>query len=230
MRYKISYILPALVVLMMVSVVFMAFPGMLKFPSITGHEIMSTRLVIIDKIDTNCNMTFEQGWNLASFPCLDADENLTVFFGVLNNSYDSVKAYDPSDASDPWKSYSPNLPVWTVQDLSYVSRQKGYWLDSDSYTNFYINSTLALPNFIGLASGWNLIGYPTRTVRLVNDTFDGISSSIDYVYLYNASDILDKWKEWTPNSSLSSNQDLNYTVLYYGYWVYATEPATLTVP
>jgi hypothetical protein len=196
---------------------------------ITGHQVMSTRLVIIAKEESFCNITLQPGWNLVSFPCLSENLGLNDFFGVYNKSYDNLRTYVASDAQDPWKSYNPTLPPWTVQDLTSVSREGGYWIYLENKTNYYINSTLIIPSIISLQPGWNLIGYPSKTERPINDTFDQMIPNYDYVYLYNASDDLDKWKEHTWNNSLVSNQDLNYSVLYYGYWVYMLEPDELIV-
>ena len=78
-----------------------------------------------------------------------------------------------------------------------------------------------------IKTGWNLIGYPSFTMKKVNDTFNDIIPNFDYVYLYNASE--PDWKMWTWNNSLSSDQDLNYTVPNYGYWVYITADDTLVI-
>jgi hypothetical protein len=194
--------------------------------SITGYNIMSTRLVIVAEDPTDCNMTFESGWNFVSFPCISSD----ISIGMLlpNLSYSSIRHYTPLD-TDPWKSYNPSLPAWAVQDLSMLSRRSGYWIHLSDETDYYINNTLGTPTLISLVPGWNMIGYPSRTIRLVNDTFSQVEPNFEYVYLYNASDTADPWKQYTWNTSLPSDQDLTHTVLYYGYWIYMTEPDTLVI-
>jgi hypothetical protein len=196
---------------------------------ITGHQVASTRLVIITREQTYCNMTLEPGWNLISFPCISDDLGINEFFLGYNETFDTLRYYTPSDALDPWKSYNPNLPSWAVQDLSSLSREGGYWIYLENTTNYYINRTLTIPSIIPLQEGWNLIGYPSRTEKPINDTFDQIIPDFDYVYLYNASDQIDKWKEYTWNSTLAGVQDLNHSVMYYGYWVYMLESDDLVI-
>jgi hypothetical protein len=222
--------LSILTVLIMFSYVYLNFNEITGKPSITGYGLISTRLVIISENETFCNMTFEQGWNLVSFPCISDDVSIDIFLADLNNRYQSIRYYTPADASDPWKTYNPNLPSWVVHDLTDLSRKEGYWIYLDTVTDFYINNTLATPSLMNLIPGWNLVGYPSRTVRKINDTFGQIIPNFHYVYLYNASDTGDQWKQWTWNTTLyPSNQDLNYTVSYYGYWIYMSNPDTLII-
>ncbi len=230
MSKKLSITLSILTVLIIASFIYLNFDEIIKAPSIIGHPLMSTRLVIVTANESICNTTFEQGWNLVSFPCLKNDMDIDLFLSNITVGYQSVRYYTPSTPNDPWKSYNPNVPSWVVNDLQDFSRRDGYWINFYNYTGFYINNTLATPTLIDLLPGWNLIGYPSRIVRKVNDTFYQIIPSFAYVHLYNASEPSDYWKEWTWNTTLyPSNQDLNYTVLYYGYWIYMNNSDTLII-
>lgn len=200
------------------------------FKGITGFQIVGTRLVIITKVETLCNMNLEQGWNLISFPCLGEDTNLNLFFlnaSYSNGSHEALLSYDVNDIIDPWKSYNSNLPNWTIQDLNLISRRKGYWLFSYNQTTLLINSSLATPTIINLEQGWNLIGYPSTINRPINETFDQLKPNFDYVYLYNASN--KEWKEYTWNISKPSLQNLNYTVYNYGYWIYMLNQSSIII-
>ncbi|MEM2130938.1 MAG: hypothetical protein QXM96_00070 [Candidatus Woesearchaeota archaeon] len=197
---------------------------------ITGLPILGTRLVILTYVETNCNISLFQGWNLISFSCLGEDTNLKEFFGnnsFYNKSYSTILSYDSFDIYDPWKSYSPNLPNWTIQDLSSVSRKNGYWLYVENNSRIIINNSLVVPSIINLKKGWNLIGYPSKVNRKVNDTFDQIKPYYDYVFLYNASE--SEWKQYTWNSSKPSLQNLNYTIYDFGYWIYVLNETTLII-
>ncbi len=229
MSKKLGLILSVLTVLIVFSYIYLAFGDFFFQEGITGFQIMGSRLVIISRNESICDMTLESGWNLVSFPCIFHDTDVDLFLTGLNNSYQSIRYYTPVDVSDPWKSYNPHLPNWTIQEIKEVSRKEGYWIYVDEITEVYINNSLASPTLTYLSPGWNLIGYPSKVEKGINETFDTLIPNFDYVYLYNASDPLDKWREYTWNSSLPSEQDLNYTVYYYGYWIYMINPDTFVI-
>jgi hypothetical protein len=195
---------------------------------ITGYQVMSTRVVISMPVPNQCNMTFEQGWNLVSFPCIAEDIDINLFTENTTLQYVSFRGFDANDGSDPWKSYNPSLPSWAVQD-NMLSRKAGYWVYVESQQHVVINSSLATPSIISFFSGWNLIGYPSKATRLSNDTFSPLEPNFEYVYMYNASDPVDKWKLYKVNSSLPGTITLNYTVPNYGYWIYMTAPDSLFI-
>lgn len=231
MSQKTHFILSGIVLLILLSYFAANFTFLPEYAAdfFTGHQVMSTRLVIVAENQTVCDFNTEQGWNLVSFPCIVDDADIAVFLPYSNYSYGSVRQYLASDPGDPWKSYNPNLPSWVVQDLGSFSRAGGYWIYFDNTTHVYINSTLGTPTLINLLPGWNMIGYPSTSDRKINDTFSQIVPNFDYVYMYNASDTQDNWKEYTWNSSLPSGQDLNYSSRYYGYWVYMLASDTLVI-
>lgn len=53
-------------------------------------------------------------------------------------TYDMVYGYDPTDAADPWKFFSPLVPTW-VNDLIELKEWSSYWLHLTHAT------TIALP-------------------------------------------------------------------------------------
>ncbi|MBN2367454.1 hypothetical protein JXC34_00420 [Candidatus Woesearchaeota archaeon] len=250
MNKKISFSLSALVIIMLASFVFLNYDEIIS-GGISG-EVTSTRLVIISEANVSCNTTFVQGWNLVSFPCISDDlevslvmdclyvmENVTVEVNGTNGTnyttelqpvtvtYDSVKWYDPSTPDDPWRSYNPDLPTWAIQDLSMISRRYGYWIYVDENASFYLENPLASPTLTSLDPGWNLLGYPNQTMTPINYTYGELIPNFDYVYMYNASEA--DWKQWTWNTGWPSDQDLNYSYPYYGYWIYMFTNDLITI-
>jgi len=215
-----------LILVMVSSIIIVNFNEIVEFASITGWQVMSTRLVIVTAESSNCNITFYNGWNLVSFPCINSPISITNFF-TNYSELESVRYYDAADPNDPWKSYNPNLPSWVVHDLSSFSRTKGYLVDVNNDSGFYIENDLGRPTIVPLSTGWNMIGYPAKDIRQINDTFDTLIPDYDYVLLYNASE--SDWKEYTWNTSLPSDQDLNETHPEYGYWVFALDDIDLRV-
>ena len=128
-----------LVLVMMTSIVIFNFNEIVEFASITGWQVMSTRLVILSVENTSCNMSFYDGWNFVSFPCISDPVDIDTFFNAFP-TYEYVRHYDADSSSDPWKSYNPSLPSWAVQDLSEFSRAEGYWISVDNDSRFYPTS------------------------------------------------------------------------------------------
>lgn len=228
MTKKLTIVLSLLVIVLMGSFLVMNFEEIKEGYNIIGKVLVSTQLVILNVFDNQCNTTFVSGWNLASFPCLNNNQmNITTFFN--NVTYDSIRTFDASDTADPWKAYKPDLPSYVVFDLSTVSRIYGYYVYTDNTTQFIFNNSLATPTDISLVAGWNLIGYPRENISNVGETFNSIVPGFDYVLTFNASNPSNQWLEWTWNSSLTSNQDLNKTIPNEGYWIYMLTTGTLTI-
>jgi hypothetical protein len=233
MKTSTKLILTALIIMFTVSFSFVLFD--IIEPRITGNALVGTTLIITDINDLDCDINFEPGWNLVSFPCMSDEYEMEQFFNYSINDtnsstfYDTIKYYYVLDKSDPWKSYKHDLPNWTVQDYVTVSRSKGYWIYVQNSSTFFFNGTLRTPTSNDLKEGWNLIGYPSLNSKTMNDTFGELIPDFDFVEVYNVTDTSDPWKQWTWNSSLTSNQDVNYTNKFLGYWIFMHENLTLTI-
>ena len=196
---------------------------------ITGYQLMSTRVVVTMPEPNLCNISFESGWNLVSFPCITEDIGVMVLLYNDSFVYDTIRSYNAFDANDPWKSYSKNLPNWTVQDTM-LSRKSGYWIYVPDQYRLIINNSLGTPSIISLTDGWNLVGYPSKTINESSQFFSQIEPNFEYVYMYNSSDPVDKWKLYKWNASLPGTIILNYTLPNYGYWIYMTSADGLYLP
>ena len=233
MKISTKLILATLLIMFTVSFSFVLY-GIIE-PKITGKALVGTTLVITDVNDLDCDIDFEPGWNLVSFPCMREDYGMEFFFNYsLNDTntstfFETIKHYYVTDPSDPWKSYKHNLPNWTVQDDIIITRSKGYWIYVENTSNFFFDGSLRTPTFIDLKVGWNLIGYPRISPNTMNGTFGELIPDFDFVEIYKVTDTSDPWKQWTWNSSLTSNQDVNYTNLFLGYWIFMHDNLTLTI-
>ena len=218
--------LSILTILILLSFIIISIPELIELQhKITGLAIsalMDTFVIIPRYNESLCNLTLAEDWNLISTPCIPDLDSPGYVFGNINGSFYSIHTY-LVDSTDHWKAYNPTLPGWVVQDLTLIERERGYWINMKNATNFTLPGKLQTPNLIYLKSGWNLIGYPTLTSKPINESLQDIYPNYQWVYAYNASDINDTWKEYTWNTSLSSDQDLNYTVPYLGYWILMTQ-------
>jgi len=218
---KTEKVLAGFVFLILISYAYLGFSDFWGELSITGQPIVGTRLVIVQVEQAACNFTLVENWNLISFPCLGVNPTaIDLTLSNISGKYESIKTYLPADTSDPWKSYNPSLPAWVIQDLTSISKSRGYWLDMSDNSSYYLNSSLATPTLFEPDPGWNLLGYPSKNITEVNLTCLELIPNYTYVYMYNATE--NDWKEFTWNASLPSNQDLTHTVPNFGYWIYVT--------
>lgn len=224
---KLGFAVLILIILFIGSYIILNFEEISNSRFFTGFSILGTRLLITETFVSSCNISFEQGWNLVSFYCLSSDVNKELFFENISFNYTSIRMYDASDKSDPWKTYNPSLPNWTVQDDMRISREKGYWIYVESNKTFFKEGDLKSPTLINLEQGWNLIGFPSINKKDINETFGDLIPRFDYVYMYNSSNL--SWNHWTWNTSLTSDQDLEITYPGYGYWIYMLEPYFLQI-
>jgi hypothetical protein len=232
MKTSTKLVLAALIIMFTVSFSFVFYDFI--EPRITGNALVSTRLVITSTSESNCNITFEEGWNLISFPCMTQIYGLEDFFdyselNTTNRFFSVIKVFNNTDANDPWKAYNPDLPNWTVQDTINISKTQGYWFYVVNASVFLRNDTIESPSYVDLYEGWNLIGYPSAIIKTMNETYGNLIPEFDFVETFNATDSIDSWKQWTWNSSLTSNQDLNYSNRFLGYWIFMHSNGTLVV-
>ncbi len=180
------------------------------FGEITGNAVSSVR--IIQPPEAHCNMTFVGGWNLVSFFCISTQENKTAFFQNITGE-SLVFTYDAFDSSDPWKSMNPSLPNWTVQDFpEYLSRANAYWIYISGPENFFYNGSKRIPSYINLATGWNLVGYPTNIERNVSLVFSNLSATFLEIKSYNnTAGIYTNYN--------GTGGTMNKTLPYRGYWL-----------
>jgi len=201
--------------------------------NITGN-VVNTRVNIIQSLPLSCSFQLEEGWNMVSFYCFGALVNRSVALASIDGSYDSVFKYQANDPLDPWKSYNPDLPNWTVQQLNYFDRFSGYWIYMDSSFSNETNSsniTTDPLNFtyfgvysdsnIPLYKGWNFIGYPRNVTA--NVTF--ILAGIPYTAIRTYEAATDTWYYYLNGTGGS----LQIFEPFNGYWLNVSSNVTLTV-
>ncbi len=176
--------------------------------SITGNDV-STRVEILTAIPSNCSFDMHSGWNYVSFHCIATSEPRSDVLSSVNSSVDRIFTYIAQDTSDPWKSYNPSLPNWTVQQLDYMGRTQGYIiLMNDDASYFY--EGFARSSVIPLRPGWNLVGYPDDANQSINESLNGLQYNA--VITYAAGSLL----VYIPNSV--NNTLFNFSP-YSAYWI-----------
>jgi len=144
----------------------------------------------------------------------------------IQGQYEIVWAYNASDTADPWKKYVPGAPDW-ANDLEAMNPGQGYWIKM-----LYSSSSLTVDGLplassqISLATGWNLIGYPSTESQSISSALSGIAGKYEIVWAYNSSDTGDPWKRYMPGGV---GNDLDEMRPGCGYWIKMTQSATLTI-
>ncbi len=184
----------------------------------TGAATSVSSTVLVTKAENaTCILNLVEGWNLVSTYCEPDNGSIAAVTATINDSLISVHAYNPTESFDHWEAYAPWLPNWTVQDLGNITRTKGYWVDMAQNATLIHNGTWYSPTFVPLREPLTLAGYPANITYPVNLSLAAIASSVDAVYLYNATDAADHWKVYRPAGNPALN-DLTELVPFHGLW------------
>jgi len=188
---------------------------------LTAQQIVPTYVNVLPKQPTYCDFNLNPGWNLVSFFCLGMFVNRDEVLQPIEGHYVKIFSYNPTDSTDPWKSYNPTLPAWTVQQLNFMDRVSGYWIYMNDSTAYIYNGT-SRSSVISLYYGWNLIGYPDNKSRLINESTSDLLFNIIRTY-DNSSD---SYKDYIKGAQ---NNALNYFDPYAGYWINSSAIQSLMI-
>lgn len=176
--------------------------------SITGKDVL-TRVEISAVTPSNCSFNLTPGWNYISFHCIASSVSREEVLNSIDGNYSRVFTYNALDTSDPWKSYNPELPNWTVQQLNYMGRTSGYIILITEDAE-YVYAGYRRPSVVQLRSGWNLVGYPANESMPINDSLSGLLYNRVLTYVNDTLVI------YVPNST---NNSLTNFEPYTAYWI-----------
>lgn len=166
-------------------------------------------------------------WNLLSLPKEAPDNSPTAVFADIAGQYNTVYAYDGCNSADPWQLFDPSAPPVT-NDLTAVPPAIGFWIQATQNTTLPIAGTVPPSTTIQICTGWNLIGMPTEQARPVRNALFSIDGKYSLVFGYDPTDAEDPWEIYDVAAPEWAN-DLQFMQPGRGYWVLATEDATLTI-
>jgi len=161
-----------------------------------------------------------QDWNLISTPVLPTDASMAAVFEGLGEWLDVAYAHDAAAAADPWKVYDPSAPAF-VNSLSRVDVGMGVWVRSTAATTLAVEGLSPGVTTVPLHEGWNLVGYPSATMRPVAEALASISGHVVTVYGYDTSAPGDPWQVYDPAPSLApglTDGALTHLTPGKGYW------------
>jgi len=190
-----------------------------------GFETSDINAQLTLKTNT-VDLSLVSGWNLVSLPLTLVDDSSEAAFDSLSGNFGDVFAFDACDTEDHWKLYNPDTPF--LNDLTQVSVSQGYWIDMAASDTLTLSGTYPLETSITLCPGWNLVGYPSMSVQPVATALASIDGKYTLVRQYLASDLSDPWKSYSTSVPPDFN-DLKNMMPGYGYWIFMTQEATLTI-
>jgi len=167
-------------------------------------------------------ITLKQGWNLISIPLIQVNEDLFDVLEMIDGYYDAVQWYDITDTNDPWKHNKIGKPYGN--DLFELNETMGFWvhMTEPGDTIFVYNGIQLTENqMITLHPGWNLVGYPSKSIYNRTQGLNAVDfeREIDMIQWYDAS--TQTWHEMGPDDSFVPGR---------GYWVHVIFECVWEVP
>ena len=125
-------------------------------------------------VDNVVTSTFQiqlhTGWNLISIPLVPEDSNIDSVLSTIAGNYGVVWT---TTSTGGWK--SSNQAFGRLTDITV---DKGYLIYMTAPDTLVIEGTEPASTTINLASGWNLVGYPSQTTRSITDILSGVSYGV----------------------------------------------------
>jgi hypothetical protein len=177
------------------------------------------------------SLTLEPGWNLVSFNLQPYPSAAPVdVLASLGTNFDLVYAWDATGdhfGAGNWMKY--DRVQGFGHTLTSMAETQGFWIHitASTYQTLVVAGLQPTTTSIGLlatptASGWNLIGFPSRfDSTLLSGEVDYPADPTSLIYAYHAADTTDPWKLYDYNGPGYAN-DLAVLSPGYGYWVYVT--------
>jgi hypothetical protein len=163
-----------------------------------------------------------------------------------NGNFTVVWAYNASDLADHWKSYTPDKPCFAMptEDLQEMTNLWNYQIMMNTTDNLTGDGSYSSSVQIPLEPGMNWVGFPRTLKRAVpyalysigsgagtghvafagmagctNDSSDNYAGNYTVLWSYNASDLADPWKSFTPDKPCFAipSEDLQHMTPGSGY-------------
>ncbi len=150
------------------------------------------------------------GWNLVSFPWISGSHS--SINQILNGvSWDRAMVYD--NQNKEWLTYNANRDSKFNFAFPELDNAAGVWVHMTSSGYVVGPGDNIGTTYLHLYKGWNLMGYPSDTVRTVSDALSGVP--YEYVETYNSTS--------GQMVSLGANDTMNPGS---AYWIYVTYDTT----
>jgi hypothetical protein len=175
--------------------------------------------------EASFDVELHQGWNLVSLPLNTTTSSPRDILSAIEGVYETIFAWD--SASQTWLSFSPALPD-EIQSLTSLGPTQGFWLNAAENATLHVEGSLPGQTSIALATGWNLVGFPSLTPQDADTALATIAGKFSVVYGYEPTDPGNPWKRYDPSAPPFA-RTLQTLQPGRGYWIKATEPCNWTI-
>jgi hypothetical protein len=167
-------------------------------------------------VEQTALISLKSGWNLISLPLQPKESAIEKLLSGISNKYAAVHAYDGSK-------YLSYVPGATNNTLSSLETGLGYWVFMNEAATLEIKGNAAAKS-INLKQHWNLVGYSSTTSAQIGTALASISGK--YLAIYAFDNASNSYKGYVPGTG----GDLQTLEPGQGYWIYASENVTWTLP
>jgi|GEM_PF-6601224 len=191
--------------------------------SITGF--ITARAFIYETKPYNCSINLKEGINLVSFYCIPDGSQLNSTLRDINNeslNYLAIYSYVSDEADDPWHSYNPILPNWTIQALGDIDRKHGYIIFMEENQTFFNQGYHFKVTRISLNKGWNLLSYPIGIQKNISEVLSSIEGNYTIIETYRNGN-------WIYYDPLTEEGNLSTMEPGEAYWINLTKDVELVV-
>jgi hypothetical protein len=170
----------------------------------------------IDEVQT-FTVDLAEGWNLFSLPIEPSNGSLSEVLSSIEGKYTGIYQF----SGTIYEASIPGLPTTAISELR---AGRGYWIHTTESVSFTVSGKAASRS-LQLQSGWNLIGFNSTGVLTVESALSSIKGK--YLVLYSFDNASNNYLGYSEEYAISDIKELRPGV---GYWIYASEETTWTLP
>ncbi|MCK9520205.1 MAG: S8 family serine peptidase [Dehalococcoidia bacterium] len=166
------------------------------------------------------------GWSNVAH--LDADGALPGALNGLSASWGTVFRWDPAktliDRAGAYRRFIKSAPGY-ANDLGSLERYEAFWIDASAANIATVNPEPVAGRSVDLQPGWNSVVW-TGPASEVATALSGIAGEYSRILHYDNTS--GTWRSYIPGQ-VRFLQDFNGLFQFKVYWIYATQPARLTM-
>jgi hypothetical protein len=151
----------------------------------------------------------QKNWNLISLPISPKDDDIADLLAPIAGQYAAVHAYNGKE----YESYYPDIA--SSSTLKKMVAGRGYWIYMKQVANLQIKGTKA-DKSLNLGIDWNLVGYNSTTPTPATQALASTNGKVVVIYSYDVAS-----NSYKVVDTFQPGQ---------GYWIYASENVTWTLP
>jgi hypothetical protein len=181
------------------------------------HITMSLSILFLAVLSISAaTISLREGWNLISLPVQPANASPSAVLSSIASNVQAVYAFNGTE-------YEAYIPGESSNTLTRIEAGRGYWVYMNGDGTLNIDG--AEPSkTVTLKTGWNLVGYNSGSSLPVSSALNSIANKYSAIYAFDTA--ANSYTAYIPGDGGTLSQ----LEPGRGYWIYATENATWTLP